>query len=294
MRIYFIFNIHAGKGMVKRNLSDIIDIMCMAGHGVSVQSTRFPGDAIECVRNLPVGMFDRVVCAGGDGTLDEVVSGMALREEKLPIGYIPAGSTNDFANSLGIPKNMKQAAKIAIGDNLFNCDVGRFNDKSFVYVAAFGMFTEVTYETPQDMKNVLGHSAYVLEAVKQLQEIKSYHMKVYAEGFTLEKDFLFGMITNSSSVGGIKNITGKNVDLSDGLFEVTLVEKPENPFELNATIAAFLNRDIRAKGLYSFKTGKIEFMSDDDVQWTLDGEYGGNGYRFEIENKAGSLLIAVP
>ena len=293
MRILFVFNAHAGKGLVKTNLAAIIDIMSAAGHEVTVYSTQAAGDARQKILSFPEGKYDRVVCAGGDGTLDEVVSGMNERNEKLPIGYIPAGSTNDFAVSLGLPKNMKKAAETAISNNLYNCDTRKFNDSTFVYIAAFGLFTEVSYETPQDAKNFLGHSAYILEGMKRLQDIKSYVLTVEANGKTLEREFIYGMVTNSQSVGGFKNITGKNVDLSDGLFEVTLIEKPANPMELGETINALMNRDVKAKGLKSFKTSKVTFTSKDPIPWTLDGEYGGTVTTAVVENLHHNLFFAV-
>ena len=293
MKIFFVFNLHAGKGLVKRNLPDIIEAVCADGHEVTVHPTRYAQDAREMIASLPEGVYDRIICAGGDGTLDEVVSGMALRKEKLPIGYVPAGSTNDFAVSLGLPTKMKDAAAIAVGNNFFDCDSGRFNDRCFVYVAAFGLFTEVSYETPQDMKNVLGHAAYIVEGLKRLQDIKSYKIKVTVGEKVLEKEFIYGMITNSSSVGGFKNITGKNVDLSDGRFEVTLIEKPANPLEINNIIAAMFNRDLKAKGLYSFKASKVTFECDTEVPWTLDGEFGGRTENAVIVNESKSIRILV-
>ena len=293
MRIYFVFNLHAGKGLVKRNLPEIIDIMSAAGNDITVYATQFAGEARERINNLPDNTYDRVVCAGGDGTLDEVVAGMTLREEKLPIGYIPAGSTNDFAVSLGLPKSMKDAAKVAIGNTLYKCDAGQFNEKSFVYIAAFGLFTEVSYETPQDVKNVLGHAAYILEGMKRLQDVKTFKMKVSANGKIMESEFIYGMITNSASVGGFKNITGKNVDLSDGMFEVTLVRRPNNPVELSETINALINRNVKSKGLVSFKTSEVCFESENEVPWTLDGEFGGKVKKAMIVNKTKSIEIAI-
>ena len=173
--------------------------------------------------------YDIVVCSGGDGTLDEVVTGMIRSGFRTPIGYIPAGSTNDFGGSLGLPKNMVHAAETIVKGNDFACDVGSFNQDIFVYIAAFGLFTDVSYETGQDMKNVLGHMAYLLEGMKRLPAIRSYPMRVTYDDTTIVDDFIFGMITNSVSVGGFKRITGKNVKLDDGVFEVTLIKRPKNP-----------------------------------------------------------------
>ena len=183
--------------------------------------------------------YDRIVCSGGDGTLDEVVTGVMKSGIKVPVGYIPAGSTNDFGNSLGIDKDMIHAADIAANGYRFPCDIGKFNDDYFVYVAAFGIFTEVSYATDQGLKNMLGHTAYILEGAKQLWDIPSYRMQVEYDGNVLYDEFIYGMITNSMSVGGFKGIIPGNISLNDGKFEVTLIRMPKNPIELN-DILAFL------------------------------------------------------
>lgn len=292
MRLFFVFNPKSGKEKIKSKLGDIIELFSVQGHEITIAATTKRGDATELVEKLPEG-YDRVICSGGDGTLDEVVEGMAKRENKLPIGYIPAGSTNDFASSVGIPSRMLDAAKVAIGENLLKCDVGDFNGRSFIYVAAFGAFTEVSYGTPQELKNRLGHAAYLIEALKHVTEIKPYHMRVETENMTIDDDFLYGMITNSDSVGGIKNITGPNVNLSDGLFEVTLVRKPKNTVELNGAIAALMSRDLSSKDLYCFKADKITFTCDKEVPWTLDGEFGGDEKTVCIENRKQEMTLSV-
>ena len=213
---------------------------------------------------------------------------------KKPIGYIPAGSTNDFANSLHIPKNMKQSAEVAVKGEPFACDVGAFNDNFFVYIAAFGLFTDVSYETKQELKNVLGHLAYILEGLKKLTNIKSYPLKITAEDTVIEDDFLYGMITNSVSVGGFKGITGKFVDLSDGVFEVTLVKRPKNLEDLNRILGALTMKDIDAAQMYCFKTSRLTVEAQEEVAWTLDGEYGGRHRAVAIENRKQALDIMVP
>lgn len=225
-----------------------------------------------------------VVCSGGDGTLDEVVTGMLAGGKNIPIGYIPAGSTNDFGISLRLPKNMLRAADIVLTGRDFPCDVGAFNQDIFVYIAAFGLFTEVSYETDQDVKNMLGHLAYLLEGVKRLSSIRSYPLRLEYEGQVVEDEFIFGMITNSVSVGGFKQITGKNVLLDDGVFEVTLIRRPKNPMELNGVIAALLNRDINAECMLYFRTGSLSIESREPMAWTLDGEYGGSHRQVDIRN----------
>ena len=288
----FVYNPRAGKAKIRSNLLDIIDIFVKAGYEVTAYPTQGSGDAVGAVRDRRAG-YDIVVCSGGDGTLDEVVSGMMQSEEKLPIGYVPAGSTNDFANSLGIPRSMIKAADIVVNGRNFGCDIGAFNDDFFIYVAAFGIFTDVSYATDQDMKNMLGHAAYLLEGVKRLSSIKSYQMKIQYDDVCLENEYIFGMITNSNSVGGFKGITGKYVELNDGLFEVTLVKKPSNPLELNNIIAALVDKKIQSDAICSFKTSRLVIESNQEVAWTLDGEFGGEHLVSVIENRKEALEIRI-
>ena len=221
---------------------------------------------------------------------------------KTTIGYIPAGSTNDFANSLKISSTMKQAAETVVHGTIFSCDVGRFNDDVFVYIAAFGLFTEVSYGTPQEMKNMLGHMAYILEGVKHLQNIKSYRLKVTSvlengETKIIEDDFIFGMVTNSYSVGGFKSIAGNvfkgRIALNDGLFEVTLIKMPKNPMELNSILAALAIQNIDTAYMYSFKSGKLIIESQEEVAWTLDGEFGGKHKLVTLTNDMQAMDIMI-
>lgn len=292
-KLLFVYNQHSGKAQIKNKLMEIIDAFTKNGYEVTCHPTQCSGDAIAQVRDRRPD-YALIVCSGGDGTLDEVVTGMMQSSFQTPIGYIPSGSTNDFANSLKIPKNMLDATDMIIDGNFFSCDVGQFNQDTFVYIAAFGLFTDVSYETPQDMKNVLGHMAYILEGMKRLSYIKSYHMTVTADDVMVEGDFAFGMVTNSMSVGGFRKITGKNVMLDDGLFEVTLIKKPTNPIELNQLAHNMLTRKFDSDMMITFKTSKVEFDCEEDISWTLDGENGGIHNSVMIENKMRAISIAVP
>ena len=286
----FVFNPKAGKGKIKTHLLDIVDIFSSHDYEIIIRSTQAPRDAYEKAKEY-ANSVDMIVCSGGDGTLDEVVTGIMEAESSVPIGYIPAGSTNDFANSLFMPKNMTKVAEMIMEEELYHCDIGRFNQKTFAYVAAFGLFTDVSYETDQDLKNVLGHVAYVLEGVKRLFDIKSYHMKVSSEEVQVEDDFIVGMITNSRSVGGFKNLTGKNVDMNDGFFEVTLIVHPKNPLQLQEIITALVMAEDNTDLIYSFKTKKLTIESDEEVPWTLDGEFGGDHSYVDIENRHKALNL---
>lgn len=292
-KVLFIYNPNAGKGLLKPKLSDIVDFMVKAGYEVTVYPTQSYQDAYRKVLSMEEG-FDRVICSGGDGTLDEVVTGMMGREKRIPIGYIPTGTTNDFANSLHISKDLLRAAKTAVNGEAFPCDIGRFNDDIFVYIAAFGLFTDVSYQTRQEMKNVLGHLAYLLEGVTRLFDIPSYHIKVTHDGETIEDEFVFGMVTNSRSVGGFRNMIGKSVIFDDGEFEVTLIKTPKNPIALQEIVAALLGGQVDSKHMYAFRTGRIQFESLEEIPWTLDGEFGGQHDFVDIENCNKALEIMVP
>lgn len=292
-RLLFIVNPKAGKAQVKNQLLGIIDTFVKAGYEVTTYVTQSKGDAMRAVRDRREG-YDLIVCSGGDGTLDEVVTGMVKSRKSLPIGYVPAGSTNDFANSLGLSKNMQKAALTVVEGREFACDIGAFNRDVFVYVAAFGMFTDVSYGTGQEIKNLLGHMAYLLEGVKSLAAIKAYPMRFSYGDTVIEGNFLYGMVTNSESVGGFKGLTGKNVALNDGELEVTLIRKPTNLIEMNQLVSAMVDRDMSNDFIYSFKTSKLQVTATEEVAWTLDGEFGGNHKDVLIEDYPQIMRIIVP
>ncbi len=292
-KLLFILNPRSGKGQIKNQLLDILNIFQRNGYRVQLHITQEPLDAKNTVMEIGAE-FDRIVCSGGDGTLNETVSGLMEAELKIPLGYIPSGSTNDFASSLKIPKKMEKAAQTAVCGKSFLCDIGSFNERYFNYVAAFGAFTEVSYATPQQMKNVLGHPAYLIEGVKQITAIKAAPMKVEYNDIVIEGDFIYGMITNSTSVGGFKKIVGKSVEMNDGMFEVTLIRNPKNPLELQEILNALLTEDASSERLITFKTAELRILSPQSVPWVLDGEYGGSPGEIEIKNRYQMLNIIVP
>ena len=292
-RMLFIYNPKSGKGQIRGKLAEIVDIFVKGGCEVLVHPTQGAGDACRTVEEYQ-DQVDLVVCCGGDGTLDETAAGLLKSGAGLPLGYIPAGSTNDFANSLNIPRNMLQAAEDIMKGKHFACDVADFNGRTFVYIAGFGLFTDVSYETDQNLKNILGHLAYLVEAGKRIFNVPTYRIKVDAGVKKLEGEYIFGMITNARSVGGIKNITGTGVELNDGLFEVTLIHPPRNPLELNGIIMNLLSpNENRSALIENFKTDRICIESEEKIAWTLDGESGGNHRlaRISIRESALDLLI---
>lgn len=292
-RMLFVLNPRAGKGQIRPKLLEIVDIFTKADYEVILHPTQSAGDGMQQVRKY-IDQVDVIVCSGGDGTLDEVVTGVMESGRDLPIGYIPAGSTNDFASSLFIPKNMKKAAQAIVDGKLYRCDVGKMNDRIFAYIAAFGLFTDVAYETDQDVKNILGHVAYMLEGMKRLFDVKSYYLKVEKEDDeVLEGEFIFGMITNSRSVGGFKNLTGRNVDMDDGYFEVTLIRMPRNPLEVQEIMTAILMTEDSSPLIETFKARQLVLEAQEPIGWTLDGEFGGDHETVRIENLHQALQIYV-
>lgn len=293
-KMLFIYNPNAGKGLLKPKLSDVLDIMVKAGYELVVYPTQSYKDAYRKVKHMDKE-YDIVVCSGGDGTLDEVVTGMMKRDKKdrIPIGYIPTGTTNDFANSLHISRDIMEATDTAVHGKPFACDVGRFNKDVFVYVAAFGLFTDVPYQTDQKLKNALGHAAYVLEGAKRLSNIPSYHIEIEADGRKIEDEFMIGMITNSKSVAGFRSIMGKDVKFDDGEFEVMLIKKPKSLIGLQEIITALLIENFDTKHMYTFKAKDIKLKSKEEIPWTLDGEFGGQHEEVHIINKKQALEIMI-
>ena len=291
-KLLFIYNTHAGKGALRGRLVPVLDALTEAWD-VTVHPTRGAGDAAATAR-ARAAAFDRIVCAGGDGTLHEVVNGlMALPPEARPeVGYIPAGTTNDFAKNLSLPKTLEELAATAAAGVSRPVDVGRFNSSHFIYVAAFGAFTDVAYSTPQAAKSLLGHAAYMLESVTRIASIQSYPLTVEHDAGVEVGSYCYGMVSNTISVGGFKGMPTQPVELDDGIFEVVLVRQPQNPIQLQAIIRALLTMSPDEGGLVtSYRTGRLKITCDRALPWTLDGEFGGDHAAAEIENCRRAVTI---
>lgn len=276
-KMLFVYNPMAGKEQIKNKLSDIIQVFCKADFEVTIFATQGPEDATRIVSEKGVD-YDYVVCSGGDGTMNEVATGLyQIPIEKRPIcGYIPAGTVNDFASTLMIPKRMKKAAKLITEGNVFQCDLGQFNDRFFTYVCGFGAFTEVSHQTPQELKNAIGKPAYYLEAIKHIGDIKSHHMVIECDGEVIEDDFMWGFVSNSVSVAGFKAYHKKDIQMDDGVFEALFIKELRNPIEVQSALNAltFKNFELSDRML-QFSGSHIHIVSEDAVQWTVDGEDGG-------------------
>jgi len=291
-KLLFIYNEAAGKGRVKQHLAAILNRLSQAGWLVTVCPTQGKGDAERIARELG-SRFDQVVCAGGDGTLSETMSGLVNLAHPPVLGYIPAGSTNDCARNLHLPTDMSKSAMIVASDGIPRAlDVGQLNEKSFIYVAAFGAFTEVAYDTPQDLKNTFGHLAYVMAGIGQLVNLMPYRLKVEYNDTVIEDDFLYGMVCNTYSVAGMMSLSANRVVLDDGLFEVVLVRKSVKIPELLSALLSLANdTPMETASVLSFETSQLTITSEKPLPWTVDGEYGGTYTVSQVGNRRRALTI---
>ena len=281
--LLFILNPNAGKGEIRSKAVRILQLFSSAGYDVLVSPTSRAGEIPEIIQRRANGV-DLVVCCGGDGTLNETVTGLMKLDPRPPLGYLPAGTVNDFASSLGISKDLEGAAQAVLSGSPVDVDIGRFGEQYFTYVAAFGAFTEVSYQTPQQSKNVFGRTAYVLEGLKRLTSLKSYQASIEYDSGTCHGDYLFGMISNSSSVGGLKLLDDAQISMNDGMFEVILIQKPDSLTEMQQVINAVLLHDYSSPLITGFRTSNLTVSCENETPWTLDGEFGGAPEKVEIEN----------
>lgn len=272
-RVLLIINPSSGKLKSKNMLFDIVNIMSQNDCLVTVRITQKAGDAAEfAAEGCNSGMFDRIVCSGGDGTLNETVSGIVKADKKIPLGYIPSGSTNDYAKSIGLSTDIKESALRSINGELHPIDIGVFGGRYFNYIASFGVFTAVSYNTPRSMKKILGHLAYVLAGIKDIAKIKSCHAKVECDGKVYEGDYIFGALANTTSIGGMVHIKETLVEFNDGLFEVCFVKKPKGPGDLLKIISGALHSDYSSECFDAFQAQKLKITVPDNTPWSLDGE----------------------
>lgn len=290
-KLLFIFNPHSGRQTMKNSLFDIIDTFSKGGYEVTVRPTQAPNEAYNIIHDT-AAQYDTVVVSGGDGTLNEGVRGiMSLPADKRKaLGYIPTGTTNDFAKSRGMSMDMVEAAKNIVEGKTFEGDIGIFNkEKCFNYVAACGAFTDVSYDTPQAYKNVLGHLAYLLEGIKKLPSLETYHVKLECEEARVEDDFFLILVMNSTRMGGFTVSGMIDVDLSDGLFEIVLVKRPVNIIQFQEILNAVINGDEDTDIFKLIRTAAADIELDEAVKWTLDGEYGGTYKKVRIDVAQGAM-----
>lgn len=282
-RLLLILNPIAGMRRGRRQLADVIEVFNRAGYLVQTYITAGSGDAAAAAEELSEGV-DLIVCAGGDGTFNETVSGLLRSGRDIPIGYLPCGSTNDFANSLRLSSSLTQAAKDIVNGTPIPLDVGLFAGRHFTYVASCGAFTKASYSTPQTVKNALGHLAYVLEGLGEIPQIRPIHLRFELPGRVIEDDFLFCAISNSTSVGGILTLDPKQVDMSDGHFELLLVRSPLDAQEIAECIRALQSQKYNCSMMTFLSTPKVTVRCEKGTPWTLDGEKAQGGPEIQVEN----------
>ena len=289
-KMLFVMNPYAGTRRANRYLVDILSIFNRAGYAVTVHMTDGPGDCTRIVEQLAPSM-DLVACCGGDGTFNETVAGVLRCGADVPIGYIPAGSTNDFATSLKLPTRILDAARAIVEGAPVPYDVGTFGDRYFTYVASFGVFTKSSYATPQSVKNALGHAAYILSGIQELSQIRTTHMRLEMDGAVIEDDFLFGAISNSTSVGGVLTLDPSRVDMADGIFELLLIREPKSLVEISECIQALQTQQYNCRMITFCSARHVQAIGDAQTTWTLDGERADGKDRIEISNLHHAIRI---
>lgn len=284
-KVLVILNSHAGKMKSRNGLYNIVDALCADGWRVTVQTTQYRGHASELAASSASDGYELIVCCGGDGTLNEVINGLMSTGSPVPLGYVPAGSTNDFASSMGIPLDIKKAVRNIIESRPVPIDIGQFNDRYFSYIASFGAFTATSYSTPQNVKNNLGHFAYLLEGIKDLGSLTKYRMTLKTEDLVEDEEYIFGAVSNSTSVGGVVKLDSDIVDMRDGLFEVVMIKFPKNVIDLNKIVNGIIASDYSSEVFTFLKTSHIEFEMEKIVPWTLDGEFEKGAAHIVIDNR---------
>ncbi len=295
-RLLFVVNRHAGKNRIVGNMTNLLEAFSQKGFLPTVHVTRCQGDGTEIVRQLG-GDYPLVICSGGDGTLSEVIAGVMEFEpaDRPIVGYIPAGSTNDYAATVGLPNDMLRCAEIITEGHILSMDVGNFNGKrAFVYVAAFGTFTEASYATPQRDKNLLGYNAYILHGLKELANLRFYEMDAIVDGKQYSGRFLFGMVSNANSVGGLHHLSGTEAIVDDGLFEFMLVRAPETAAEWPQLLSEVLSKKNDGRYVITGRAKSIEFVCKESIDWVLDGEYGGKHQRATVEVLHRAVQLVAP
>ena len=289
-KLLFIVNPRAGKTKSSAPLFDAVAAFSRAGYLVRVFVTEAGGQARDIAAKWG-GQYDLVVCAGGDGTLNETISGLMQLEQRPPLGYLPNGSTNDFAASLHLHTTVETAARAVAGGVPYSLDIGRHNDRYFAYVASFGAFTRSSYSASQAAKNALGHFAYILEGLGDLDSLRPYRCAIDADGEHFEGDFIFGAVCNSTSLGGLVKLDPKHVAMDDGTFELLLLRMPKTALDLQNLITAMTRMQYDYPGVIFRHVKNVVLTTDENISWSLDGEYAASAPRVEIQCLPGAIEL---
>ncbi|MBR4099806.1 MAG: diacylglycerol kinase family lipid kinase [Clostridia bacterium] len=293
-KLLLIVNPCSGRAKMHTELLKVVEILSAADFAVTVYPTKCRGDATEYVLKLSQNDYDTLVVCGGDGTLNEVITGIMQAGLDTPLGYIPSGTLNEWSSGLKISRNIETAAKDITKGKKIKLDIGKFDDKYFSYTASFGAFTSASYSAPQDIKNVLGQAAYFFEGVKSLANIKPYKLKLTHNNGSIEGEYLFGAISNSLSVGGIVKYDKSAVELNDGKFEVLLIKNPDNILKLQPIVDGILKREFDREGIVFFKTDSLTVETKESLSWTLDGEFAETNGEFKVNNLHNAITFIVP
>ena len=290
-KMLFVVNPYAGQRKCCRHLAQILEVFNRADWEVIAYMTAGEGDAHRVV-NQYAHQVELIVCCGGDGTFNETVAGIMESGADVPVGYIPAGSTNDFANSLKLSLDPVKAAQDIVQGQPEKIDLGSFGGRCFSYVASFGAFTRASYATPQSVKNALGHAAYILGGIQELSQLKPHRLRfTLPDGKVLEDDYLFGAISNSTSVGGILTLSPDKVDMTDGMFELLLIRAPKDLAELAECIVALQRQTYNCAMMTFLSTHQVQVTAPADMDWTLDGEHERGHGHVEVVNLHHALQI---
>ncbi len=291
--VSLIINPRAGASHSNEYAVSINSLLTERGYNTNTYFTEFQGHATQLAKELS-SKSDFIVCCGGDGTLNETVCGIIESGLNIPLGYIPAGTTNDFAKTLKLSKNLTDAVNTITEENAVSLDIGFIDDKKpFVYVASFGLFANVSYDTPQETKNKYGHAAYIIDGIKSLSDIKSHKAKITADGTVYEGSFIFGSVTNSLSLGGIMNFKASDVTLNDGKFELLLIKTPESITQIGNIVVSMINQQFNAKEIFFTHASEILFEFESPVAFTSDGEYAGTYEKIKTTNSKGRLSLYI-
>ena len=279
---------------MRGELLRVCEIFSNADYEVTVYPTKARGDATKRASLISENEYDIIVVCGGDGTLNEVITGLMQTGINCKLGYIPSGTLNEWSSGLNISRSIQRAASDIINGKEISLDIGKFGDKYFSYTASFGAFTSASYSAPQEIKNVLGQAAYFFEGIKSLNSIKPVHLKFTCDEREIEGDFLFGAVSNSMSVGGIVKFDESVVKLNDGKFEVLLIRKPDNILKLQPLVDGILRQELDREGMEFFHTKEITVIGGDGLSWTLDGEFAEGSETVKIENIHNAINLIVP
>lgn len=292
-RVLLIINPVSGKQKSRYLLFSIVDFLSRSGRESTVFTTTSQGNATELVQKYAT-KHDRIICCGGDGTLNEIFTGLASMDVPIPVGYIPTGTTNDLAHALGLNSDVRQAIYLSLHGEERDLDLGTFNDdKYFSYVASFGAFSKVAYETPQWLKNRLGRVSYFFYGISEITDIRSRRVRVIADGVEVEGDFVYGSVSNSTVIGGLVKLPEGSIRLDDGKFEVMLIRTPKDPLDLGNIVQGLVNQDYNEEHLLFFTASHVVFSFGEDVPWTVDGEYAGESSSVVIGNMQRKVRILV-